>query len=203
MTRQVNLWRNQQLPGYGRVQLPVFVLAFVVSLLAAALWFGYSWNKYEQKLQEEAEWQQRAEASLQALTLFQSSNPDLGNEARLQEINRQYAGQLQRSREAYSGLVNQVENAIEGFTGPLAQLSNYDINGLWLNSILLRDGHRAYTLEGFARRPELIPEYLNQLSQSTFKGLTVEKLSVNKETDKSSLWRFVMSNDATNQQRQN
>lgn len=203
MARQINLWRNQQLPGYGKVQLPLFISAALISLLVAALWVGYSWYRYEEKLQEEAEWTQRANASLQQLTLFQSTNPDLGNEARLQEINSEYAARLQRSREAYSGLVNEVENAIEGFSDPLAHLSDYDINGLWLNSILLRDGHRAYTLEGFTRNPELIPEYLDQLSQSTFKGLTVDKLSVNKESDTSSLWRFVMSNDATNLQGQN
>ena len=195
MTLQFNLWRNQRLPGYDKVQLPVFIIAILFSFLAAALWLGYYGYRYNQKLQEEAFWTQQAAESLLILNRFQTSNPDLGNEARLQETNQQYAEQLQKSREAYSGLVNQVENAIEGFSQPLAQLSNYDINGLWLSTILLRDGQRAYMLEGFARNPELIPDYLEQLSASSFQGLAIDNLSVIKEQDQSSLWRFVMSND--------
>lgn len=195
MARQINLWRNQQLPGYGRLQLPAFINALFIALLAAGAWVGYSWYSYQQKLDEEALWQRNADQSAKTLALFKEMNPDLGNEQRLRELNEQYAAELQATREAYAGLVNEVENAIEGFSAPLAHLSDYDINGLWLDTILLKDGHRAFVLKGFARSPDLIPAYLDQLSNSTFSGLVVDQLSVIKDDNRSSLWRFGVSND--------
>ncbi len=195
MTRQVNLAKNELLPGFGKVQLPMFVVGFLIALTLASLWVFYAWNEYHQLLQREAMATQIAQSHLTALTQFQQQNPNLGNEQRLTEKNTLLSSQLESAREAYSGLSNQVENAIDGFNESLQQLSDYDLDGLWLNSILLKDGKRLFSIEGFAQAPELIPNYLNALGESTFHGITVEQLSVSKEENKNQLWRFTMSND--------
>jgi len=194
MTRQVNLANKNLLPGFGPVQLPAFLLSLVIALILGVGWILLSVIERQSLLAEESQWIETVEEELDALTRFQKQHPALNNEDQLQKSNQELSNQLQKSRETYSGLANQVENAIEGFNAPLTQLADYDLNGLWLNTISLKDGRRYFSLEGFTRKPELIPQYLEQLGESTFSGITIEQLAVTKE-DQQNLWRFTMSNN--------
>lgn len=197
MTHQVNLHSDDLLPGYGPWQLPIFVLTIGVAILVSAGSIAYAWYERENLLTLEQEWVGIAQNDLAALDTFQREYPALDNEAELTEENEALSGELQRMRETYSGLADQLENAVDGFTGPLKQLSDYDVNGLWLNRISLRDGTGYFYLSGFARRPELIPEYIAQLGLSSFEGISIQNLSVTKEEDiRPPLWRFNLSNTA-------
>jgi Tfp pilus assembly protein PilN len=193
MTRQINLNSKTLLPGYGPVQLPLFLAAIAVALLASGIWSYLAWAQRQSLLAEEQQWNVTLNEQLQALTEFQATNPKVENEPALLAENEKLNQQLKKARETYSGLANQVENAVDGFHQSLTQLSDYDLNGLWLNKITLKDGKRYFSLAGFARNPELIPQYLEQLGQSEFQGLTIAQMSVAKEAD-SELWRFTLSN---------
>jgi len=194
MTRQVNLLSDDLLPGFGMVQLPIFLIAALLTLIAAAGWVGASLMARQALLAEELQWRTTESRSLEQLNQFRQQYPVLNNETELLGINQQLANQLQTARETYSGLANQIENAIEGFHTTLVQLADYDLDGLWLDSIALKDGQRFFSLDGFVRNPELIPQYLDQLGQSSFGGISIDQLAVAKSTDQANLWRFTLSN---------
>jgi hypothetical protein len=194
MTRQINLLRDDLLPGYGKMQLPVFVGAVLISLLLAGAWVGLSLLARQGLLSEQQQWQAEAVSSLERLKQFRQRYPALTNASQLSSINLQLAGQLQTARETYSGLTNQVENAIEGFHTPLIHLAEQDIDGLWLNAIALKDGQRFFSLDGFVRNPELIPQYLDRLGRSSFGGIGIDQLALAKSPGRSNLWRFTLSN---------
>ena len=194
MTRQVNLNSATLLPGYGPLQLPVFLATLFIALIAGSGWFYYGWAQYDDLLTEEQYWLASLESELAALNSFQADHPNTNNEPELIAQNEALSTQLSIARETYSGIANQLENAVEGFNKPLTQLADYDLNGLWLTKISLQDGKRYFSLQGFARNPELIPQYVEQLGNSTFEGLSIQQLAVNKENN-SNLWRFTLANN--------
>ncbi len=197
MTKQVNLLSEDLLPGYGPAQLPLFIKVLLLSAVLASGWVYYAWYERQVLLAEELEWVTKSRQELTNLELFQSQHPDLSNQQELQDTNDRLSLQLKVRRSTFSGLANQIENAVEGFTTPLKTLSDYDLNGLWLNKINLQDGKRLFSIEGVARTPELIPQYLEQLGQSKFSGITIEQFTIEKDKT-SNLWRFTMSNHKTN-----
>lgn len=195
MTHQVNLKTDDLLPGFGPVQLPLFVGVFLLAVAIAAGWIAFAWFERQSLLATEQEWTLNAQENLADLNEFQAAFPAVNDEETLEIENQDLTTQLQRTRETYSGLSDQLENAVEGFNTSLKQLSNYDVNGIWLEHIALQDGNRYFTLRGFSQNPQLIPQYLEQLGSSSFSGITIESMSVAKEEDQS-LWRFSLSNTA-------
>jgi hypothetical protein len=194
MTRQINLNSKRLLPGFGPVQLPAFAAALCFALIAGSVWFYIAWAERQKLLAEEEQWSITLEQELTDLTNFQNEFPNINNEPELVARNTELSNELAKARETYSGLANQVENAIDGFNESLVQLSDYDLDGLWLNKITLQDGRRSFALEGYARAPGLIPLYLEQLGQSSFDGITIKHLDVAKE-ENANLWRFTLSNN--------
>lgn len=195
MTKQVNLVSADLLPGYGPVQLPVFVFVFIGSVICALIWIASAYDTRAKLIEEQKIWQQTSNSQQQALASYQSLHPEMFNEDELEQRNVTLTADLNLRRTTLQDLANQLENSIEGFTGPLNQLSDYDVNGLWLETIHLRNGQRSFSLTGFAQTPELIPEYIAQLGQSDFKGISIQQLSVQKEENRRGLWRFSLSND--------
>jgi hypothetical protein len=170
---------------------------FVVAIFAGATWVYNAVDTRARLVSEQTIWQQNAKTQQQALEVFQKLNPDMYNEAKLEEANIALTENLNLRRTTLQDLADQLENSIEGFTQPLMQLSDYDVQGLWLDTIQLKDGKRSFSLMGFAQTPELIPEYLTQLGQSDFQGISIQQLSVEKEANQQRLWRFSLTNDKT------
>jgi type II secretory pathway pseudopilin PulG len=194
MTHQVNLNAKQIIPGFGPMQLPVFVWVVFAALAASGVWIYLSWNERQTLLAEEASLMASLAEAQKELTQFQQQYPNINNEPDLLTENQRLTEELAKARETFSGLANQVENAIEGFYQPLVQLSDYDLDGLWLDTIMLKDGTGFFALEGYSRNPELIPTYIEQLGNSEFKGITIKSLSLAKESNQA-LWRFTLSNN--------
>ncbi|MBU2863498.1 PilN domain-containing protein [Reinekea forsetii] len=195
MTKQVNLVSADLLPGYGPVQLPVFIWVFLASLICAVLWVLSAYNTRAELTAEQMIWKNSASNQQQALVSYQSLHPEMFNEEQLEQLNVSLTADLNLRRTTLQDLADQLENSIEGFTSPLKQLSDYDVNGLWLETIHLRNGQRSFSLTGFAQTPELIPDYIAQLGNSEFKGISIQQLSVQKEANQRGLWRFSLSND--------
>ncbi|EAR08885.1 PilN domain-containing protein [Reinekea blandensis] len=202
MTHQINLNRKHLLPGYSAVQLPTFLGVILLALLLGAGWVGAAWLEHQSLLQEASRLQTELETEQQRLTDFQRNYPNVTNEPELRSENEALTGRLMRARETYQGLAFQLENAVTGFYQPLTQLSEYDLDGLWLNQIHLQDGQRRFVLEGVARHPELIPQYLEQLGQSSFRGISIQSFTMNKQPAED-LWQFSLSNEQPANDREN
>ncbi|MEJ2042761.1 MAG: hypothetical protein P8X74_16605 [Reinekea sp.] len=195
MTKQVNLLKEDMLKGFGPVQLPVFVSVALFSILCAVAWFYYNWEERQELLAGEQIWIAQLADTTKALENFKKQHPSINNENALKQKNDELLKELQRIQETEAGLSFQLDNAIDGFYSPLMQLSNYDLNGLWLNRITLNDGNRLFTLDGYSRDPSLIPQYIDQLGQSTFGNLSIQTLNMARQ-DKN-LWQFTLSNKKT------
>lgn len=66
-----------------------------------------------------------------------------------------------------------------GFSEHLADLSRYHVQGLSLKQITLEDGGRSVRLSGQVVKAELVPMYLQSLSQgATYAGTNFERLQI-------------------------
>ena len=193
MTRHINLMQPDILPGYGRWQVPTFISALLLILIGAAGYGGYHWNLRQTLLDETGYWQSQVQNSQQRLNDFRRENPSMASEADLLQENETLTTRLDERQTALSGLADQLDVSAQGFSEPLASLSNYDLDGIWLTRIELRDSRAHLGLEGFARGPGLVPRYLGQLEGSIFEGLSIQNLNIRQARDDEALWRFTIS----------
>lgn len=193
MTRHINLMQPDMLPGHGRVQLPTYLVALSLTLLGCLSLIGYHWSMQRSMAAEIQQWEAKVDTSSKRLTDFQRENPTMIDEAELMQENKTLNTQLRQRKEALSGLNDQLGEAAQGFAQPLATLSDYDLDGLWLTRIVLRDSQQHLNLEGFARQPNLIPQYLDQLQGSIFDGLGIQNMSIKQTSNNDSLWQFYLA----------
>jgi hypothetical protein len=199
MTRYINLMQSDMLPGHGRLQLPAFAMALLITVIGCAGWLTFAWYQQHSLQAELATWQQQQLGSEQALQQMRSINPQLDTEAALRLENAELTREKNRRESAYSGLATQLGEASLGFSTPLAQLSNYDLDGLWLNRIELRNSQQHLGLTGFTRQPGLVPRYLSQLEGSVFSGITIQNLNIEQTKDNANLWRFTLADSTIGQ----
>jgi hypothetical protein len=199
MTRYINLMQPDMLPGHGRLQLPAFILVVLITIVGCAGWLTVAWYQQQSLQTELAIWQQQQTRSEQALAQTRSINPQLDTEAALRLENAELTREKNRRESSYSGLATQLDEASLGFSTPLAQLSNYDLDGLWLNRIELRNSQQHLGLTGFTRQPGLVPRYLSQLEGSVFSGITIQNLNIEQTRDDAGLWRFTLADSAIGQ----
>lgn len=199
MAKQVNLFTEDLLPGYGSVQLPYFIVSALIALLFAAGFVAYSVNIRQQLVLEQQQWQNNAERQALALSQYQQLNPTIQNIDNLAATNAELTTQLEQRRIIFKDLALQLEDSLDGYSPALQQLIDYDIDGLWLDNIYLAGGQNSFTLSGYARSPELIPSYISSLGQSSFQGINITQLSVTKTSPEQSLWQFSLSNVVSSQ----
>jgi len=190
MTRHINLMQPDILPGFGPWQVPAFLIALLLVIVGAAGYTGYHWNLRQTLLDETGYWQSQVQNSQQRLNDFRRENPSMASEADLLLENERLTTRLGERQAALSGLADQLDVSAQGFSKPLASLSDYDLEGIWLTRIELRDSQAHLGLEGFARDPGLVPRYLGQLEGSVFEGLSIQNLNIRQAQDDDALWRF-------------
>jgi hypothetical protein len=199
MTRHINLMQPDMRPGQGRLQLPTFVMVLLLTVIGCAGWITFAWYQQQSLQADLANWQQQQARSEQALQQTRSISPQLDTEAELRLENAELTREKNRRESAYSGLSTQLDEASLGFSTPLAQLSSYDLDGLWLNRIELRNGQQHLGLAGFTRQPGLVPRYLSQLQGSVFSGITIQNLNIEQTEDDADLWQFTLADSAIGQ----
>lgn len=88
----------------------------------------------------------------------------------------------------------------QGFTGQLTGLAQQRIEGLWLTSLTIRAGGTFMDMQGHSLRPELLPQYIQQLSNETiFVGTEFESLEIQRDSEKPGWMSFnLKSQDKVN-----
>ncbi|MGV8841839.1 MAG: PilN domain-containing protein [Pseudomonas sp.] len=86
-----------------------------------------------------------------------------------------------------------------GFVAPLAALAEqHPPSGLWLNDIALRGSDMR--LQGFSQNPQLLPQYVQRLSQNAvFQGRLFSRLDI-KRNDDTHLLQFDLSSRPADQE---
>jgi hypothetical protein len=193
MTRHINLMQADMLPGHSRVQLPMFATVLLLALIGSGAWMALTWHLHQTLRADLAQGQQAAARSEQALQQAGKVDPTLATEASLIQANAELTRQRNRRESAFSGLSTQLGESSRGFSTPLTQLSNYDLDGLWLSQIELRNSQQHLGLAGFTRQPGLVPRYLSQLEGSVYRGISIQNLNIEQSIDDQGLWRFTLA----------
>jgi Tfp pilus assembly protein PilN len=114
------------------------------------------------------------------------------------ELARQEA-QSQTLQRLLRWLTLRAEEQRSGFVAPLAALAEqHPPSGLWLNEITLRGSD--IRLRGFSQSPQLLPEYVQRLSQNAvFTGRLFARLDIDRDKG-TQLLRFDLSSRPADQE---
>ncbi|NIR58008.1 MAG: PilN domain-containing protein [Gammaproteobacteria bacterium] len=165
MRQQVNLYRpmfRKQRKVFSARTIVQITAVFVAGLLVI---YGYGGWQVGKQRAELARVQARYDAAMQRLERLQAqyATRDQGS-----ILERRIRG-LERERDAKRALLATLSGREQGntggFSGYLEALARRQIQGLWLTGVSMRQGGRNLALRGSALQPELVPRFLQRLSQ--------------------------------------
>ncbi len=183
MQQQVNLLSGFTPPPKEVLhakQILQIVGALVFVLLA---YYGYAYWEFSkvQKARDTLKVQQEIKAQ-ELLELAERFPKDAAKEELEGEVES-----LAREIESKSSLVKTMARANEGFSPYLEELAKEIVPGVWLKEIIIDQEKASVSLLGYALDSDLIPTFLQQLSQSKpfmsidFKQLRMVKTKVDKK----------------------
>lgn len=142
--------------------LALGVAAAAVLAIALAVYENYLLRGVEREAQsvEKAVKDARA-AHEKALAQLKAAKPGVSADAGLAELE----AQLQGRQEVLDILKSGAVGATAGFSQYMAALSRQTMTGVWLTAFDFAEGATQLTLRGRALRPELVPAYLQRLTQ--------------------------------------
>lgn len=191
MNQQINLYQ----PMFRRQQKVFSAVAMVqilgVLVLVLALFYGYSrWSlqPFEQELAKVETGQRRLQSELDRLQASISAKTKSQLlEDEVQRLSRELEQKQRVARMISSG---QFGNR-EGFVQLLEGLARQHINGLWLTRVALANGGKQLTLSGKANSSELVPLYIQRLSnESVFSGVSFNVLDIRRSDDEPGIVEF-------------
>lgn len=182
--QNLNLYQveSAQRSGPQPQQMLIGLVALLFLCLLHGFWQGFQvYRGTSTAAVAEAQAQQAEQQLIEAKAQFiePQLNPDLplrlaDQEARNRELQRliSYLEILARQQRV-------------GFVAPLAALAEqHPPSGLWLNTIVLTEGGTDLRLKGTSQAQELLPEYLQRLSQNAvFQGRQFARFDVQRGDD--------------------
>ncbi|MBD9483634.1 MSHA biogenesis protein MshI [Pseudomonas sp. PDM14] len=182
--QNLNLYQveSAQRSGPQPQQMLIGLVALLFLCLLHGFWQGFQvYRGTSTAAVAEAQAQQAEQQLIEAKAQFiePQLNPDLplrlaDQEARNRELQRliSYLEILARQQRV-------------GFVAPLAALAEqHPPSGLWLNTIVLTEGGTDLRLKGTSQTQELLPEYLQRLSQNAvFQGRQFARFDVQRGDD--------------------
>lgn len=182
--QNLNLYQveSAQRSGPQPQQMLIGLVAMLFLCLLHGFWQGFQvYRGTSTAAVAEAQAQQAEQQLIEAKAQFiePQLNPDLplrlaDQEARNRELQRliSYLEILARQQRV-------------GFVAPLAALAEqHPPSGLWLNTIVLTEGGTDLRLKGTSQTQELLPEYLQRLSQNAvFQGRQFARFDVQRGDD--------------------
>lgn len=188
--QQINLFqpvfRRETKVFSARALAQVLGLALVLSLAGAALLqlqlgrHGATRNLLDGQYRQ-------LDSQLQALEARADAGQLAALEARIQALESRLADGGAELAE----ISNLVVARSRGFAPLLEALARHPLDGLWLTGIRLADGD--LELQGRARHPELIPQYLARLGDdAALASWSLATVQVTRDTDAQGLLRFTL-----------
>jgi MSHA biogenesis protein MshI len=183
MQQQINLYLKierkqvQRFSAYT-VLLGMGVVAAVLLLVCVGI--GISNRTIEQSMAQ----QQVEKAQLQkTVEELRSNLRQLADVRELDEAITRLGSDVQTKRRIIDKLASMPDKANSGFSGLMSALARAPVNGMWLTAISFAEGGVDVALKGESRTPELVPAYLQQLSnQPVFSGRRFSVLRMQQHT---------------------
>lgn len=194
MQQQINLFqpvfRRETKVFSARALAQVLGIALVLSLAGVALLqlqlgrHGATRNLLDAQ-------HRQLESRLQALEVQADAGELAALDARILDLETRLADGAAELAQIRS----QVVERSGGFSPVLEALARHPLDGLWLTGIRLADG--TLELQGHARQPELIPQYLARLGEDpALSAWPLAMVQVTRETEGSGLLRFTLRSAA-------
>lgn len=182
--QNLNLYQveSAQRSGPQPQQMLIGLVALLFLCLLHGFWQGFQvYRGTSTAAVAEAQAQQAEQQLIEAKAQFiePQLNPDLPLRLAHQEARNR---ELQRLISYLEILARQQR---VGFVAPLAALAEqHPPSGLWLNTIVLTEGGTDLRLKGTSQTQELLPEYLQRLSQNAvFQGRQFARFDVQRGDD--------------------
>ncbi len=182
LSQQVNLYQSEfkvhrELVCAKNVQSALIVMLLVLSLVSL---YDYKFDRDQQeyllKLQSQNKTLQ------QTLDVAKQSAPSLVIDKKLRQQVEYYKKDVLSKQQVLNALSGQSFGNTVGFSGFFKGIAKQNISGLWLTNLNIRSGGKDIGITGSAYRAEMIPDFLNKLSnEKEFKGTAFQSFQVNRQ----------------------
>ena len=165
MTQQINLYQAQFLPQAHQFSSTFMLRVAGIALLAMAIIYGFAWQRVTNT---ERELQLVALQESAAIERLENLKPLIASVTGERSWSEQLDDALHslQERQAVLSLVQGASvDETQGFSRHLRALARQDIEGIWLTHIVLSATGDKTRLEGHALRAELIPPYVQGLTE--------------------------------------
>jgi len=164
--QQVNLYQAQFKPK--QIILPakhmlLIALLPILIFVITSIYFSYKQQLFETLLNTK---QQQLQLDQQHLSVLKQRLNRYKEDPKLVAELNSTRKQLQKTQTLLNHLASQESGNQHGFSAMLTALSKQHIDDLWLTHFSLLNGGQFIALQGTAYKPQLIPEYIDNLAKS-------------------------------------
>lgn len=202
MIQQINLYQpvfRQPRKIFSLATMLQIAGIVVLAMLAIYAVGRYQLTQLDRQVETLRQQQTTAQQQLTRLSKAEQAN-QARREAMQSEIDSLQARLAQRQA-AFKQLQNMDLSQPGGFSAQLEALGMAAIPGVWLTGIRTEGANRGLTLEGAARRADLVPTYLATLGeQPTYHGTRFKTLSMQRDDKSTGPIRFTVSNADTDKE---
>lgn len=184
LKQQINLYQShvrRENPAFGAATM-AGVLAIFICALGTAWYFADAHANDLYKSLQSMQLQETAAAQrLEELTRALARHSDDDSQS---NTLRETLDALTRRERLLASIDGPGLGNIDGFSSSLRGLAEHRLDGLWLTRILVSGPNSHTTLEGHARAPHLVPEYLLGLaSEGVLNGQRYDQFEIDSDTE--------------------
>lgn len=164
--QQVNLYQTQFKPK--KIILPakhmlLIALLPILIFVITSIYFSSKQQLLETLVNTK---QQQLQLDQQHLSVLKQRLNSYKEDPKLVAVLNSTRKQLQKTQTLLNHLASQESGNQYGFSAMLTALSKQHIDDLWLTQFSLLNGGQFIALQGTAYKPQLIPEYIDNLAKS-------------------------------------
>ncbi len=165
MTQQINLYQAQFLPQAYQFSPSFMIRAAGITLLAMVVIYGFAWQRVASAEKELQLVTLQETAAIERLENLKPLITSVTGERSWSEQLDDALNSLQERQAVLSLVQGATVDETQGFSRHLRALARQDVEGIWLTHIVLSAMGDKTRLEGRALRAELIPPYVQDLTE--------------------------------------
>lgn len=183
--QQINLYleefKHKKRPYSAQTIMVAMLAGFALSVIASV---GIWMTNYKMKSQIEGQ-REKVEAAENYLKEVAKDYPAPIIDSRLERTVEAMSERKDRNQRLL-GYLSKHNLSIhrQSFSRILEALYGISEKGLWLTSIIIRDGGTSITLQGLMQKPDSLPKYLKKLGQeAAFQGMQFSVFDLNRQAE--------------------
>lgn len=193
MIQQINLYQpgfrrqHNVFSGVAMLQVAGVVLSGLLAMYGYAIWQVHGLDFERSKLAD-----QRDATTRKVEQLSQKYPPKKKSKLLEQEVAR-LTTERDQSRRLIDILAGRTLGDTKGFGDHLEALARRHVRGTWLTEVTIGEGGQAVDLLGTALSPDLVPVYIQRLSdESVFRGLAFNMMTLQQASEDPSRVDFTL-----------